>query len=172
MIIIMYLNIPIIIVLYISIYPHLYITTHTYTTPYTPIQHHILLYITIYPYTSPYIPIHHHVYIPIHHHTPLYRFVLVCTMLQLQDSRGGSKKNDALSYRIFLITRECVTNTMILITSISKQNLQTTVITVISFRQIPGYSIDSRFGIRGCVTIEQRKMLFSFQRHRDCGETK
>ena len=94
------------------------------------------------------------------------------TMSQLQDSRGGSKKNDALSYRIFLITRECVTNTMILITSISKQNLQTTVITVISFRQIPGYSIDSRFGIRGCVKIEQRKMLFSFQRHRDCDETK
>ena len=30
------------------------------------------------------------------------------------------------SYRIVLITRECVTNTMILITSISKQNLQTT----------------------------------------------
>ena len=77
-------------------------------------------------------------------------------------ARTHELKNDALSYRIFLITRECVTNTMFLITSISKKNLQTTVITVISFRQIPGYSIDSRFGIRGCVTIEQRKMLFSF----------
>ena len=63
----------------------------------------------------------------------------------------------------WLITRECVTNTMILITSISKQNLQTTVITVISFRQIPGYGIDSRFGIRGYVKREQRKMRFSFR---------
>ena len=37
---------------------------------------------------------------------------------------------------------------------------------------IPGYGIDSRFGIGGYVKREQRKMLFSFQRHRDCGETK
>ena len=70
MIIIMYLNLPIIIVLYITIYPHLYITIHTYTFPYTPIQHHIPLYNTIYPYTKT--PIHHHtpLYNTIHHHTP------------------------------------------------------------------------------------------------------
>ena len=65
MIIIMYLNLPIIIVLYITIYPHLYITIHTYTFPYTPIQHHIPLYNTIYPYTKT----------PIHHHTPLYNTI-------------------------------------------------------------------------------------------------
>ena len=85
---------------------------------------------------------------------------------------SSDSSDEGWSYRIFLITRECVTNTMILITSISKQNLQTTVITVISFRQIPGYGIDSRFGIRVYVKREQRKMLFSFQRHRDFGETK
>ena len=49
--------------LYIAIYP-LYNTIYSYTTPYTPIQQHILLYITIHPYTSP--------YTPIHNHTPLY----------------------------------------------------------------------------------------------------
>ena len=83
MIIIMYLNIPIIIIVpYITIYPHLYITIYPYTTPYTPIQHYTNLYIT-----SPYTPIQHHIplyipinpytspYTPIQHHTPLYNTI-------------------------------------------------------------------------------------------------
>ena len=43
-------------------YTPLYITTHPYTSPYTPLNHHILLYITIYPYTTLYAPIHNHTY--------------------------------------------------------------------------------------------------------------
>ena len=54
--------------------------------------------------------------------------------------------------------KDCVTNPY----GRLRGRLQTTVITVISFRQVPGYGIDSRFGIRGYVKREQRKMLFSF----------
>ena len=97
MIIIMYLNIPIIIVLYTTPYIPLINTIYSYTSPYTPI-HTIYPYVplcnTIYPYIPlynaiyPYIPLYNTIYphIPlfitidpytspytsIHNHTPLY----------------------------------------------------------------------------------------------------
>ena len=112
MIIIMYLNIPIIIVLYTAPYIPLINTMYSYTSPYTPKQHHTPLYTPIqhhtppytlihhpiplyntiypyttpytpiYPYTTPYTPIHSHTP-PIHHHIPLYNTIHNHTLLHI-----------------------------------------------------------------------------------------
>ena len=75
MIIIMYLNIPIIIVLYTTPYTPLINTMYSYTSPYTPKQHHTPLYSPIQHHIPPYTPIHHP--IPLYNtmHIPLYNTI-------------------------------------------------------------------------------------------------
>ena len=113
-IIIMYLNIPIIsyhiILLYhnipgsITIHPFILTSIHHHI----PIHHHTSLYITIHPYTYPYTSIHHHSslhipiyplyntiypytspYTPIHYHTPLYNTIHLYTRSSWKDKQIG-----------------------------------------------------------------------------------